>query len=311
MASTIPEGAGAAGRPAPEPSFAQLAEIAPCGVYLVDTQRRIVSWNRSAEEISGWPAEAVVDRRCYDAILRHTDGRGHLLCRTACPLVRSMGRRSGGSGRVWLHHRDGHRVEVEVRVQPVLDERGRVTGAIETFHPVQPEVESAFANELRELALTDQLTGLANRRMAQSRLEQRLEDLRAHGISLGVIMADLDHFKALNDEYGHAAGDAVLRVAADTLRSSVRSVDLACRWGGEEFLVLLHGADLDATRAVAERFLALLRACEIPYGGQVLRVTASAGATAAEPGEHGDAVLRRADALLYQAKAGGRARVAG
>jgi diguanylate cyclase (GGDEF)-like protein/PAS domain S-box-containing protein len=294
-------------RPSPEPTFTDLAEIATDGVYLVDARRTILAWNPAAERISGWSADAVIGRRCYDAILRHVDASGRLLCHGACPLVTAMRERCPHAGTVWLHHRAGHRVEVEVHVRPLFDAEGRVTGAVETFRQRDAhDDERALLAEAREEAVRDPLTGLANRRLATTRLGQRLDDLREHGLGFACVMADLDHFKDLNDEHGHNAGDRALRAVGDTIRSAVRAQDLAARWGGEEFLVILHGAGLAEGREVAERMRALIGACEVEVEGGVVPLAASVGVTDARSGDDAESLVGRVDELLYAAKAAGR-----
>jgi two-component system, cell cycle response regulator len=158
--------------------------------------------------------------------------------------------------------------------------------------------------QLDRVARTDALTGLANRR----EVDRRLRD-PASGAAT-VLLLDVDHFKAVNDGHGHAAGDAVLRAVADRLRAAVRDADVIGRWGGEEFVVLLRGAVLADGVAVAERVLAAVRAPLPPDVGPAA-VTASIGVAQHVAGQPGgvEAALRRADDALYRAKAAGRDRV--
>lgn len=160
---------------------------------------------------------------------------------------------------------------------------------------------------LRDQAMRDPLTGLYNRRFLEEALARELARARRKGGTLGVLMLDLDHFKAFNDTFGHEAGDALLRGLGGFLRGSVRATDVACRYGGEEFMVLLPEASLEDTRSRAERLRVDIRGF---HGPGPLALTISIGAAVfplhgTEPGE----LLRAADLALYQAKAGGRDRV--
>ena len=302
----MPERGAACG---PDVPWRLLAEAVDEGVYTVDPERRITYWSPAAEAISGWPADAVVGRFCHENILRHVDAAGRMLCHTACPLAAAMHDGCPRGARVWLHHRLGHRVAIAVRCRAVTGPGGRTLGGLETFRAVDADEEPRRQlDELREAALTDTLTGLANRRLGDIRLGRCIEDLDRLDLPLAVVMADLDGFKALNDAHGHAAGDEVLRRAAATLTQSVRAEDLAVRWGGEEFLVIVHGG-IGAARAVAERFRALLASAPVPFDGRLLRTTCSAGATAARRRETARELLVRVDGLLYRAKASGRNRV--
>jgi diguanylate cyclase (GGDEF)-like protein len=159
--------------------------------------------------------------------------------------------------------------------------------------------------ELREQALRDPLTGLYNRRALVQRFEQELQHQRATGQSLTLVLIDVDHFKQINDSFGHATGDAVLRAIAGTLRDGVRTSDAVFRVGGEEFALLLPNADaLQATLRV-QGLRQGLQTLALPLVDQ--SVTFSAGIAACRPGDDTlDSLLRQADEALYQAKAGGR-----
>jgi two-component system, cell cycle response regulator len=169
----------------------------------------------------------------------------------------------------------------------------------------------AAREALREQATTDSLTGLANRRTILETLGRELERARRARTSCAVVFVDLDHFKRVNDAHGHAAGDAVLRQAAATMRSTLRPYDLLGRYGGEEFVVVLPGCDVAAARAVAERLRATVSAAPTVVGEVALRVTCSIGIAVggAAGGADRDRLLSAADAALYRAKQAGRDRV--
>ncbi|MBK1693001.1 GGDEF domain-containing protein [Ectothiorhodospira mobilis] len=166
----------------------------------------------------------------------------------------------------------------------------------------------ARANALNEqLARTDALTGLANRGYFMERLAAGVAQAHSRGHRLSVVMVDLDHFKEVNDRYGHAAGDAVLVALAGLLREVVRASDLSGRLGGEEFGIFLFDSDGDTALAVAERVRAGL-ARQRPLEGDY-RPSASLGVAELSPGEADGDLMRRADAALYAAKGQGRDRV--
>lgn len=163
---------------------------------------------------------------------------------------------------------------------------------------------------LAELARTDELTGLPNRRAALEALEREIHAADRYGGPLSLAILDLDRFKEVNDGLGHAAGDAVLVAFAGLCRSVLRREDLAARWGGEEFLVLLRQTAEPEARGVLERLREGTRAIRLPGADPVAAVTVSAGLTSRRMGElDADELLRRADVALYAAKAGGRDRV--
>lgn len=162
--------------------------------------------------------------------------------------------------------------------------------------------------EMERMASTDALTGLANRRAFEARLAGEVGRAAAAGHPLSLVMVDMDHFKRVNDEYGHEAGDATLRELAARLRGGLRDGDMVARVGGEEFVCILPGAGLDAALRRAELLRARVSATPFPGVGPQ---TLSAGVAELLPGESGEALLRAADARLYAAKEAGRDRVMG
>lgn len=159
------------------------------------------------------------------------------------------------------------------------------------------------------LANVDELTGLSNRRALLRLIEAERARYERGGQRFCLAILDLDHFKAINDAHGHLVGDAVLRVFADIISSSLRQQDGSGRYGGEEFLLLLVDADLEGGRAVAERIRKQVRAWNWSTIDPDLSVSVSIGLTAWSEGDTVDSALARADSALYRAKSGGRNRV--
>lgn len=161
-----------------------------------------------------------------------------------------------------------------------------------------------------ELAVTDSLTGLHNRRYLDSHLQALFDRAVSRGRPLSVLIADLDRFKAINDTHGHDVGDKVLKEFASRLRKSVRGMDLACRYGGEEFVVVMPDTDPDVARVVAERVRTETAGAPFETGEGDVNVTVSVGLSSLEGGADSiPALLKRADQALYEAKDGGRNKV--
>ena len=164
--------------------------------------------------------------------------------------------------------------------------------------------------ELRQLATTDAMTGLANRHYFLRQMELEMERFYRTPRNNGLLMLDLDHFKQINDTHGHGAGDFVLQVFGERLRATLREADLAGRIGGEEFLVILPETDLNGAKPFAERFRKALASLPVPLPGCELEVTCSLGLAERTPGDlDAGQMLARADAGLYRAKVEGRNRV--
>lgn len=241
---------------------------------------------------------------------------------------------------------DGLRVCAQVRSQeatralPILcvvdpDDRARAMRALEmgvndlVSRPVDAEELAArvrtqvrrkrYADQLRasvetslELAVTDQLTGLHNRRFMEQQLKALMTRAARGGPPVSVIITDMDHFKKVNDCFGHDAGDDVLRELSVRLASNFRPRDLVCRFGGEEFVVVMPETGMDDAAAIAERLRIAVESgpFRVSGGRESLNLTVSIGvATSEAPGDSPETILKRADEALYQAKANGRNRV--
>jgi len=163
---------------------------------------------------------------------------------------------------------------------------------------------------LRKQVVTDPLTGLFNVRHFRKSLEHELERTRRTGMTTALMMVDLDHFKSVNDTWGHEAGNLVLQTVAQLLQDQTRKLDICCRYGGEEFAVILPSTELMLARQVAERCLNALRNTLIPLESTGLQVTASIGVAVADnSSQTSDRLIEDADECMYDAKKGGRNQV--
>jgi diguanylate cyclase (GGDEF)-like protein len=162
---------------------------------------------------------------------------------------------------------------------------------------------------METLAMTDALTTLPNRRRMLEMLEEQRVRVARSKASFGVLLGDIDGFKALNDRHGHECGDAVLREVSRLMRAQVRGQDVVARWGGEEFLVLLPDTDLDGAGVVAEKLRIAVESARIQFSGKELAITMTFGAASFDQDSTIDDCVRRADHALYQGKGQGKNRV--
>jgi len=280
------------------------------GVYFVNLERRILYWNTAAERLSGYTAAEVVGRLCFDNILDHTDFKGCHLCRTRCPLAATMLTKEQLCRRVFLRHKEGHRIAVEVRASPVEDARGHTIGAVEIFRDAGSDLalESAYRSA-RELAHKDPLTGLANRRSLTAFVSEQLALFSRSGRRFSIIMVDVDHFKAVNDTFGHSTGDRALAEVAQILLESSREMDLTGRFGGDEFVVVLPNTSLEHATKFAERIRGKIEGKHREATIGLPALTASLGVANSCPGDDWESLVSRVDVALYEAKQQGRNRV--
>jgi two-component system cell cycle response regulator len=166
----------------------------------------------------------------------------------------------------------------------------------------------ARLDQSMELAVTDQLTGLHNRRYMRVQLESFVKRANMGGMPVSILLCDIDHFKKVNDIHGHSAGDDVLREFGRRLRENIRPMDLACRYGGEEFVVIMPETTQDLAQSAGERLRQIIAESPFPIGrGDELKVTMSGGVSTVVPPEDSiDGLLKRADDALYRAKSAGR-----
>jgi diguanylate cyclase (GGDEF)-like protein/PAS domain S-box-containing protein len=291
-------------------AFRHVVDSLPDGVYVTDRERRITYWNRAAEVLTGYTAQEVLGKQCSDNFLMHMDDCGCLLCQGDCPLSRTLADGLPHRADVYLHHKSGHRVPVEVRVRPICGGNGEVVGAIEVFS--DNSRQRAVREKLKELAkfaFLDPASQVGNRNYLEQQLFQHLDQFSAFGASFGIMLADLDKFKSINDSYGHAAGDAVLVSIAKTMSNCLRASDVVGRWGGDEFLAIFPGITRPFLANVCEKVRRLVAHSTVPVDGTQIQVTISVGAAMVAPGDSAESLLKRADIQLYASKQSGRNRV--
>ena len=199
--------------------------------------------------------------------------------------------------------KDGSVIYVELLATPIFDDAGHVVQIIESHRDISRHVE--LEAELKQRAATDKLTGAYNRAKFDEELSRQLESALRYGISLGIIMFDIDHFKNVNDTYGHNTGDEVLIGMARLFKKRIRRHDILARWGGEEFAILIPQTDADAIKTMAE---GLRQAVESHRFEGVGSVTASFGATLICDGDTPTSLMKRVDRALYRSKETGRNR---
>jgi len=168
------------------------------GVYFVYCDRRITYWNQAAEGITGYSASEVLGTHCFDNILVHIDDDGHSLCFDGCPLAQTLHDNERREVDVYLRHKLGHRVSVNVRVTPITDQAGRITGAVEVFssNSAKKRTESRV-RELENIAFQDSLTEVPNRHYAELKVEHALQEVERFNRGIGLLLMDLDTGKGL------------------------------------------------------------------------------------------------------------------
>lgn len=287
-----------------------MLEVVHEGVYVVDMHRNILFWNSQAEKISGFKHAEVLGKSCADNILMHVADNGEPLCLSSCPIAESMSDGKKRSAKVYLHHRDGHRVPVEVNVYP-LSKDGVIFGAIEFFRDISASRDlKERVIELEQKSLLDPLTGVGNRRYIESELEKRFQEYERYGWGFAVAMCDIDNFKYVNDTFGHAVGDDVLRMVAKSLVSATRAFDFVGRYGGEEFIAIISGVQSDEiVHKICERMRSLVASSYLHFDVEKVSVSISIGAAVVRPYSTVESLVVNADMALLESKVNGKNKV--
>jgi len=278
-------------------------QIQDYAIYTLDLEGRIVDWNRTLYRLGGWTAEDVVGKHVsifFPPTEFDANASGQVLTRASRRgSVEIEGRRVRKDGSVYWG---------DAVVTALPDKVGNVTGFVVISRDISEQKDRQ--DELLRLATTDPLTGTFNRRFATERLAEAFDRHKRYASPATVLMIDIDHFKKVNDTYGHDAGDVVLQGLAKLLRAQLRGVDMVARWGGEEFLVLMPETPAEPSAVVAERILAAVRATPFAVSGGTVRITVSIGAASFTPDvASADALVKQADMALYDAKSAGRDRL--
>ncbi|MCB2182680.1 MAG: GGDEF domain-containing protein [Desulfobulbaceae bacterium] len=288
-------------------TYVRIIENLHDGLYFVDKNRTITFWNKAAERISGFSADDVLGKSCSDNILTHVDREGNNLCWDMCPLAATLADQTPRESQVYMHHKDGHRILVSIRVTPLIDTDGRIVGGIELFSDISSqEFNEVRIKELEKLALLDNLTQLANRNYITQELQARFAEGQRHKVPFGLFFIDIDHFKEFNDMYGHNVGDEVLKFVARNFETNSRPFDLYGRWGGEEFIGIIPNIDREDLEKLGNRIRLLIENSYIVHKNQKLQITISIGATIAKDNDTIDSLIKRADSLLFKSKNAGR-----
>lgn len=275
------------------------------GCYQVDPQRRIMFWNIAAEKLTGYTKDAIIGKQCHDNLLQHVSGDGESLCQGQCPLALTLEDGQTRESLVYLRHKSGHRVPVMVRVMPVHDEAGKITGAIELFVNHEDAGKHHQIKELARRAFIDSITGLPNRQYLESKLQVLLseESLSTHG-SVGLLMLELDNLKEVNDTYSSDVGNRMLKVTGQTLLANTPEGGVTGRWYGGSFVLLTHIDRKGVMLNWGTKLKTLIEQSAIPEYDE-LKMRVNAGGVILDASAPMELAIRRVEDQIRQSRLSG------
>jgi diguanylate cyclase (GGDEF)-like protein/PAS domain S-box-containing protein len=279
------------------------------GIFGIDTEDNCTFCNPVAASMFGYGSPHDLIGQPMHKLTHHSHADGSDYPGAECRIGKTMSTLSSAHVEDEVFWRaNGRCFPVEYRAHPIYRQED-VVGAVVTFSDIS--ARKKHEGEVWQLANFDHLTGLANRHLFQDRLQLSIARAERRQVKFSLFYIDLDHFKPINDTYGHLAGDRVLIRAAETLRASIREEDTAARLGGDEFAVLVEDAsDQQALRRLGEKMIRDIEA-PVQIEGRMERISASIGiATYPDDGRNGDSLLNAADGALYHVKSTGRGQVA-
>jgi diguanylate cyclase (GGDEF)-like protein/PAS domain S-box-containing protein len=286
--------------------YRKLLESMQDAVLFIDSSLKIMLWNRAAERLTGIPAASIEHKLWSPALVNLRDEKAKLLGVEECPVIQSIKTGVQTLRRLSVMGRSGQRIDIDAHLVPIHGKGGVTHGAAVLLHDASSQITlEQRIQSLHEQATRDPLTQVANRAEFDRILASCVESHLERRLPCSLIMCDIDHFKKINDTYGHQAGDEVLITFAALLRRHCRAGDLVARYGGEEFVMLCADCDNATATKKAEE----LRADVAEFSMQVLDgkcISASFGVTEVQSGDTPETMLRRSDRALYQAKANGR-----
>jgi diguanylate cyclase (GGDEF)-like protein/PAS domain S-box-containing protein len=278
-----------------------LSEL-PVGVYFVDSDQRIVFWNRGAEEITGYLSQNVLGRHMAENFLEHVDSDNRRLEGPELPMMAAMRNGKIVEARVTVRHKEGHPVQVRLRAVPLRNDNGRLVGAAEYFEPTEPQPwQDQRKNVLEMHGCMDPATGALNRAYTETQVQEHVETFAKHKVPFGLLAMQVDGLEQIKAKHGAGAMTAVFKLVGHTLLNGLRTPDQLGRWTDSEYLVLAAECGASEAVRVGERLRKMVNAAEVEWWGDHLRVTLSTGVAAAKFGDDSQAVVRRAERALLRA----------
>ncbi|MFA5794614.1 MAG: diguanylate cyclase [Candidatus Brocadiia bacterium] len=278
------------------------------GVYAIDNNVKVRYWNRSMEKITGIKSPEMTGQHCENRKFFYYDRSGDHPCnRKQCILLNAIKYGCADEKDFYIHHKDGFQIPVSLRAAPLKNSHNQIIGAAGmSCVNLYKMAGIRYSTEQELMAYIDPLTGIGNRRYLEMNVQRRLDECSRYSWKFGMMFIDLDHFKKINDSYGHNIGDEVLRIMAGVLRRNLRPYDAVGRWGGDEFIATVVGVNQNSLQTLANRLLHNIEQNKFFVRLRNIKSPISIGVTMGKTTDTVDGLIKRTDGLMYQSKKSGR-----
>ncbi len=288
----------------------QVLEQLHDGVCLLDLKDRIRFWNPGAERITGYKQEEVVGRNCHDRVFSHSNQEGCSSCGDGCPNKSVIATGERQDAEYFLHHKDGYRLPISLRVAPLRGHAGSIIGTIHIFAERQQGLAALeHAKDYERFTFLDPLTEAGNRKYTEVALHQALEAFIRYGRRPGIAMIDIDRMTHLNRSFGLTVGDQVLKAVTKTVISCLRPYDFLGRWRDDQFYAILADTHAEHLAALANQCRAQVAGSALDMGAHCVQASISVGTSLLVPNDTLSTWLGRAERNLREAKSEGGNRV--
>lgn len=264
------------------------------GVYFADKNRKITYWNKAAEAITGYRSGEMLGRHCGDNLLIHIDEQGNNLCTGRCPLTRSMESGKPFEEKIFLHHKDGHRVPVLVRVTPVYGSKDEISGAVEIFTDLSSK--ESLLKDIQALAQPDlqsSLTGLPTKQYLEMHLKLKLVEWQEFKHPFGIFLIKVGGLEEVKDTYSQGTVENILKILSNTLIHNVDPCDIVGEWKEGEFFGIVAHADEEKLVNHANRLTLLLERTRVSAEETSLSLTFSVTSALAQAGDNFETLIEK------------------
>lgn len=280
------------------------------GAYIVNANRKILFWNKSAEKITGYKAREVIGLHCWENIVVHIDEKGKSLCKLRCPSLITINEGQIYKSEAFIRHREGHRIPVRIQAIPIVSNIGEINRCINIFSSnVIDSTNNKERKRFDNTSVIDPLTGLVNRQYFEIRLNDMLNELIRYDWPFGIVFIGIDNIMKISKKYGSYARDEIIKMIAKTITCNTRSFDVCTRWGKEGFILMLVNVDEGQLYEISERLRVLVAQSYITFITEKLSTTISIGSLTAQKDLTANTLIKRAEELMYHSKAQGGNRI--